>query len=167
LLGGINLYSYAGNTPINAIDPFGLETKGKGISVNAALLGGTGSYSILWVDDKQGDFGLSISHSGGGATELAGIGVFFVADSTTTAKSINDLNGISGVVGIGGDKVIGYNFEYEIGPGYTGKSHLVGVDFSVVWANLYGGVSSTKVYNFSEMLDNLLNYLFGESTECE
>jgi RHS repeat-associated protein len=167
LLGGINLYSYAVNNPVNAIDPFGLETKGKGLSINTSLLGGTGSYSLLWVDDSQGDFGLSISHLGGGATELAGVGVYFVADSTTTANSINDLNGVSGVVGLGADKVLGYNFEYEIGPGYTGKSHLMGVDFSVVPWNVYGGVSSTKVYNFSDMLDNLLDFLFGDSTDCK
>lgn len=161
MLGGINPYIYSFNSPTNLIDPWGLKTEGQGFSFGGALLGASGSLTVLLVTDDKGDSGLSVSGTFGGESELAGVSAMGVLSSTTSATSINDLNGVSGVVGIGADRFLGYNYEYEIASGYTGHSHLAGLNLSVVPFNLKGGGSVTKVYNFREMLEDFVGWLLG------
>lgn len=160
LAGGINPFVYVESDPINYKDPLGLLTNGEGFNLSVSAFGANANITFLTVEDDHGNFGLAISTAFGGAAEIIAGSAQWVFSSTTTAETINDLNGNSGVVSAGIGEILGYNYEAEYGPGYIGESHMFGLDLGVVPINLTGGVSDTKVYNFKKILDDFFDYIF-------
>jgi len=166
LIGGTNLWIYTSNNPMNLIDLLGLKTTGEGITVSFSLFGGTASYTFQFVQDDRGDFGLAISHAAGGAAEVLG-GSAMTIESSTNANSINQLSGNSVILAFGAGEKGGYNYEFEMASNYTGRNRLKGVDLGLIPVNIYGVLSNTTVYNFSEMLDNFFNFIFNRESDSE
>jgi RHS repeat-associated protein len=99
--GGINLYAYVNNDPLNATDPLGLWTFqiGASYSFNLGWIGGTFSGGLIV--DGYGNAGFYVTGGGGpgvgGSVKLGG------AAAITTAPTIMDTNGynsgVSGTIG--------------------------------------------------------------------
>jgi len=96
-LGGVNLYLFVKNNPINKTDPWGLMTLGVDRSFTAGAGGGaTGGHT--WVIDSKLNVA-KIRHSGGGSLGGVEAGGAFQLQATN-APTVNELTGSS--VSIGG-----------------------------------------------------------------
>jgi hypothetical protein len=107
--GGINLYAYVNNDPLNATDPLGLWTfqVGASYSFNWGWIGGTFSGGLIV--DGYGNAGFYGTAGGGpgagGSVKLGG------SAAITTAPTIMDTNGynsgVSGTIGVLGGAASG------------------------------------------------------------
>ncbi len=148
LAGGINLYAYGLNNPVNRVDPSGLWTLSLGVYANAALGGGGGGGTAINVGHSE-KAGWSFSLTGtaqGGA--YAGAGAFVGGGLTyTNADNVNQLNGtsyqfgraglgvgpISGAVeGVKGSDYSGGSFYLGTGLGYTANSATVSTTSTMI-----------------------------------
>lgn len=151
LAGGINLFAYVLNDPVNFIDPWGLKTYGVDFSVLVGA-GGGATGGETFVIDSNGNYGW-VDHAGGGS--LAGVeGSVAVQMQYTNADSIHDLGGVSTAIGgsvlpgIGptGEVILtgsysGWNFGISAGPSGPGEAHLMLEHATVrqtgnIWDNL-------------------------------
>ena len=102
--GGINLYVYVGNSPLNLVDPYGLTTTGSAIGgIIGGLLGGlTGSYAGSTLGALAGTVALPIGGTlvGGVGGATAG-GVLGAAAGSLLGAWIGDM--VTGGDGGGGD----------------------------------------------------------------
>ena len=114
LEGGLNLYAYVGNSPLNLLDPYGLTTTGSAIGgIIGGLLGGlTGSYVGSTLGALAGTVALPI-----GGTLVGGVG-------GATA---------GGVLGAGAGSLLGA----WIGDLLTGVERDNGEDCDQEWADAY------------------------------
>ncbi len=131
--GGVNYYLYALNNPLSYYDPFGLDTWGGGIQVQAGA-GASGSAFVGVVGDSTGQVGVSVTVGAGGS---GGAGASVTGEFTTTnAPSIQDTAGTGGQAGVQvgpfpptGGLVIGAGI--VSGSGYTGGSVNIGYGIPV------------------------------------
>jgi RHS repeat-associated protein len=160
LLGGINLWTYSGLNPINAIDPFGLDTAEWGASGTIAAIGAAVDFTLTVARDTKGDVGLVLSFSKGGYSEVLGGSIHGIR-GTTDAKSINNLRGSSAKVGIGGGgRGISGAYEHVISSEYSGNYIEAGFGESVVPVDMYGMQTSSYVINFNDLVEALFNAIF-------
>jgi uncharacterized protein RhaS with RHS repeats len=98
--GGINLYAYVGNDPLNNVDPLGLWTfqVGGSFSINLGWIGGQINAGI--VVDGYGNAGFFVT--GGGGPGAGGAVKFGGGAAITTAPRILDLNGYNSGVSLTG-----------------------------------------------------------------
>jgi RHS repeat-associated protein len=123
--GGINLYGYVANNPINLWDPLGLWVFGGGVNITAGLGVGV-DINIQLVVDTQG--GVGLSYNGGLKLGLwAGLGLS-PAGSVSTACTIDDTTGPGGGVDV--DFLVG-SVAATVGSGNN----------EVDWRELFGGHS--------------------------
>jgi len=144
--GGLNLYTYVGNNPLNWIDPFGLESLDEEEPHHMFLYGGSITGGAAWggTFGVQNIFGtdLAFVHAGGGG--YGGIGVSATVDFSYARGSLNNLNGIFATSG--GSMAVPYpGGPFSIGlEGCVGDTHggtlSVGIGASVAPAELHGFV---------------------------
>jgi len=99
--GGLNLYGYVGNNPINGIDPLGLWTFGFGGQAGGSLYLGSGHISlggyIGHSQDSGWSFGILLQVAEGPSAGYAGEVGGFVG--VTNAKCVKQLENLGGSVG--------------------------------------------------------------------
>lgn len=118
--GGVNLYRYVGNNPVNQTDPLGLFAiqVGVGGGFTAALTGGGEVTYALVITTDNIDFGAVGTVEGGGAIGAGGSG-FGTVTFSPWARCLQDLLGTDinasasgGVIGVLGGS-LGFNSEGE------------------------------------------------------
>ena len=130
--GGINLYGYVGNTPVNATDPLGLLTFSLGFGVNlGAGLGG--NFTVGGIVDGNGNFGFFQSLGGGvnvGTPEEGG-GLYA---SVSNAPDLDSYKECAGEVSGHGGAGLGASVDYSTwgnGGGPNGDQTYHEVGFTV------------------------------------
>jgi len=98
--GGLNLYGYVGNNPINFYDPLGLWTFQVGVTIGFNYGWGNFFYSIGISGDTQGN--INRYHTGGAGAALAAGAVFGVTVQVSNAKCNKNLSGPFGYASVGG-----------------------------------------------------------------
>ncbi len=125
--GGINLYRYCLNDPLNYIDPSGLWTFGIGISFNFQIGPININFSGGFVIDGHGNVGTYVTPGGGlGVGGKASVGLGF---SGSNAKTICDLGGPFGNVNFGGG--LGPDAEVNTFAGNSPDGSVLGGGFSL------------------------------------
>jgi len=137
--GGISLYQFVYNNPINEIDPFGLWTFGIGLQFSGELalaLGGSGGFYIgRNPDNGHWSVGFLFGPSGGaGGPASLGGGVFA---QVTTAKCVDQLKGLGFQMGgsageaiTGGADFVG-GLDNDLKVSYTGGQVGIGLGAKV------------------------------------
>ncbi|MEW6142995.1 MAG: RHS repeat-associated core domain-containing protein [Chloroflexota bacterium] len=149
----LNRYTYVFNVPLRYTDPEGWWTFGFGFQIGGGAGGGVG-FAILFVIDLEGNVGVLWSAGGGGYGGVSGSGG--VQFQTTSANTINDLEGVSTQVGgstelpnvaigragvsVGGELVTG---PAKSGGSYTGVNVNIGVGGGLGPAELHGNVEKS------------------------
>jgi RHS repeat-associated protein len=159
--GGMNLYKYASNNPVNLTDPLGLWTVGIGISGTSgagAAVGGSG----MIVVDGYGNIGFMESGGGGsmGGIGSSGGGTFQI----TTADTIYNLRGTSVQTGFSFNPTIGgisVGGELITGPGYVGVSINIGIGAGLTVVELhslveYSGVQGRNLSDIINFIEDLV-----------
>jgi len=140
--GGVNLYGFVGNNPVNWIDFFGQKTVGFGIGGQAGFFGFAGGSVGIVVDDWN-QIGIAVTGElgamAGASASLAG--QFSISD----ADNIQQLGGKGVVGGISAGEGIVGGGEYFGGQGYNGVNISGGVGVGTP-AEGHAGVSGTKVW---------------------
>ena len=154
LFGGINLFEYSLNNPINSIDPLGLLTLGYDVSVTAgAGAGATAGYTYV-IDSN---FNIAkIRHSGGGGfggVSAGGASQFQV----TNAPTIHHLTGTSVSTGFSvGPKVVEATAEWIVMPGgYQGANFGLGASIGPSPIEIHSMVEISQV----EWKMNLIDFI--------
>jgi RHS repeat-associated protein len=166
LSGGIHLFLYASNNPVNYTDQFGLDTTGKGVNINLAAIGFSGNANIQIVSDNTGDQGIAITVGGGGYSEVAG-GSLQYTTGATNATSINALAGTSTLAG-GGIVVpplpgfgIALTGDFVFTEDYKGKFFSLGPNVGFSPIEVYAMRAKTYVINYSDLIEAILFPLLG------
>jgi RHS repeat-associated protein len=135
--GGINLYRYCLNDPLNYIDPSGLWTFGIGVTFNFQIGPININFSGGFVIDGHGNVGTYVTPGGGlGVGGKASVGLGF---SGSNAKTICDLGGPFGNVNFGGG--LGPDAEVNTFAGNSPDGTVLGGGFSL-GVGVGGGGSS-------------------------
>jgi hypothetical protein len=125
--GGINLYGFVGNSPINAVDVNGLWTCGIGLTINFQIGIININYSRGFVVDGEGRCGVYSAPGGGvGAGAHASGGLSFTASN---AKTIDDLNGWFGNASVGAGA--GIDGSVELFAGNSDNGQVIGGGFTL------------------------------------
>jgi RHS repeat-associated protein len=192
LLGGINLYIYTSNNPINAIDPIGLRDKYIGFGGPdgwrrfSAALSSTNKSSGR---SSGGTVGVGVGGTGGGgaAGSFSGMlvvdtkGNFGFVESAggggmggvggsggiiiqvTNAKDIYQLKGLSTQTGGSIGEGLTVGIEYIIGDGYTGVNFTFGPGGGWTPVELHSVAEYAAVQGHSiEDILNFINQLLSE-----
>lgn len=116
--GGINLYAYVGNNPINGIDPLGLWTASLGISFSkSTVVAGGVTYGVIV--DGNGSVGVFRTYSiGTGVGGSADVGVY---GSVSNAPNIENYKDFSTDFSISGGDTVGGSLDYSTWPTGGGK----------------------------------------------
>ena len=143
--GGLNVYAYVGNDPLNLLDPLGLWTLQVGFSFYAGgwWLGGQVSFGV--VADSHGNAGYYGTVGGGptvGGGLKAGIG-----GAVSSAPTINDLNGPGAGVSVVAGAGVGGSFDWSKGTTQAGQTYNSwgGSVGPAVGAAISAGPSGTSV----------------------
>jgi RHS repeat-associated protein len=168
LAGGINMYAYVGNSPLNFIDPLGLDTYSIGVFGNAAFgFGGGGGLFINIGHSAQNGWSFSITGTAQGGA-IAGGGAFIGgAFNYTTACNVNQLNGTATQFGRSG--LFNAAVEAIRGPNYWGGGIMGGVGAGYTANSLTASTTSAIVQYQDGVLsfgnsgtDSIWSYDFGE-----
>jgi len=161
LEGGLNLYVFCGNNPVNYRDPLGLWTitLGGGGNIQAvAALGGDVGYSIGYSPTSGFSHGPIGSVNVGVGTPAGFAGGFI---QWTDAESVDDLQGFSlqtglGIdvgVAVGADLVMGFDASsldlLLSGPTYQGGQVNLGIGFSPLVAEIHTYLAGSVGYSFN------------------
>jgi RHS repeat-associated protein len=142
--GGINLFAYVQNNPINREDPFGLRTTA--VRFNFTFI--TADFTIGAVWDDKGNFGTQITPAMG-LSISAGVTVGF---TVTDAPCIDNLNGMGTVAGVAASVPFAAPLQFEFGhvwsgwptPGQYANSSYTGWDFGVLGVGI--GLPTLQVF---------------------
>ena len=159
--GDVNLYVYAGNNPVNRVDPEGLRTWSLGISGSAGLGvgGGGGIFLNVGHDSSQGLLeGWSASMTvTAGAGAYGGIGAGTQVQVTTTdACNVSQLNGAGMAFGSSAGAGIQGGAEYvtNIGGTVEGASYYLGYGTRSTFASLVStyafGTTTSPIFSVSQ-----------------
>ena len=143
-MGGLNLYAYVGNNPINREDPFGLRTAA--VRFNFTFI--TADFTIGAVWDDKGNIGIQITPAMG-LSVSAGVTVGF---TVTDAPCIDNLNGMGTVAGVAASVPYAGPLQFEFGhvwsgwptPGQYANSSYTGWDFGVLGVGI--GLPTPQVF---------------------
>lgn len=169
--GGVNVYSYAVNSPINRVDPAGLWVASVGNFGSAGAGVGGHSQASLAVD-SSGNVGVVLTQSGGAQAGVSGsVGI---VGGVSSAPTIYDQAGPSAIAG-GSGGVLGSagvdasvfqdragntqgSLELQIGVGTGADAHLQA-----------GATTVIPLFNIPDALAGLLGALgdlFGGQEDC-
>lgn len=144
--GGVNLYAYVGNDPLNLVDPFGEAT---------LQIGLTGSLSLPFGIVVPLGVGIAIDTSGHvGLYNYTGIGVQLGASAeagisiqVSNAKTISDLTGPFLNASAHGGTGLGGSVDYFRGPSANGQVSGNGVTLGgAVGASVSAALTNTDIY---------------------
>jgi RHS repeat-associated protein len=159
LEGGINLFIYVQNSPINYIDPLGLWTVAIGVSgTGGAGMGASGTVMIAF--DGHGNIGFIESGGGGGYAGVGGSAGGII--QVTNADSIYDLRGFSAQTGISFSWGPSVGAEWVVGIGYMGVNITFGLGGGLSPVEMhsiaeYAAVQGVSIYDIIDFIKNLLN----------
>jgi RHS repeat-associated protein len=146
--GGLNLYGYVGNSPIQYIDPLGLFTGSVGLNVTGGVgVGLTSGFSVAW--DGSNILPAVQWQLGGGP--YIGVGGGVSLDVTlTNAKSVEQLTGPGwqGEVSVGEGLIPAVNVVG--GQGYEGVSLGLGLGLKTPFPPVEGHYNKTSTGNIWE-----------------
>ena len=145
----MNLYQYCFNSPINWIDPFGLNTRQGGFTFSGAF-GGGGMISFGYVNDDNGNFGVYFTFGGGGGTPGGSI---VWSQAYTNANNACDLKGEAGQTGSSGTLGASVGADAIVGNGYTGIEANIGVGFKIP-LEFHGQATNTHIKTWN--IDNAI-----------
>ncbi len=97
--GDEDVYGYCLDDPVNGVDPVGLETKGRDLSLSASGFGGRIEVGIGYHKDENGGQAIVPHFDYGASSEFGLSGT--VTHQDTTAESVNDLGGTAMILGGG------------------------------------------------------------------
>jgi hypothetical protein len=138
--GGVNLYAYVGNDPLNLADPFGLYTLQLGVAVGGTYFG---------IVIPQAGFGLVVDTQGNiGSYKYVGVGVGIGASAgvggsvqVSNAQTIYDLSGAFSNTSLHGGAGLGGSVDYFTGSSPNGPVFGGGITFG---ASEGGSVSASR-----------------------
>ena len=120
--GGLHLYAYVQNDPLNGTDPLGLWTLQVGVSFYGGAWWLGGQVNVGIVADSHGNAGF-YGTAGGGPTAGVGLKLVGIGGAYSNAPTINDLNGpgagVSAVAGTG----LGGSIDWSQGHTNSGTSY--------------------------------------------
>jgi RHS repeat-associated protein len=130
--GGVNLFTYVGNNPLNYVDPYGLWTIQIGFSGSGgAAAGGTAGAGIVFGYSRENGFQFGTYEVVGGGG-YGGVGASGVIDLTWSPNTdICDLRGIAGTVGGSVGSPISVGGEVNIPQGDASPSYTISGGFGV------------------------------------
>jgi RHS repeat-associated protein len=144
--GGLNLFDYVGNDPIDWIDSCGLWTFGFGVQGSYGFAGGGAAIQVGFYFGRNPDTGkwsggfLFGPAAGGGGPASVGGGGFV---QWTSAKCVGQLKGLGGQTGGSGGEGMSLGGDAVYGSGYGGGQFNFGTSVGVPWeAHSYGTLTA-------------------------
>lgn len=161
---GVNFYAYAQNNPINANDPYGLETWSGmvNLNLNTPFFQGGGGTALNFGVDNHGRVSFSITGTfGGGAGTGAGASLGLTGSYTNSSNGVDSLLG-SGTVEASRSLNSKWTGTGIFNEGYEGGAvtfNLRGLDFTDPAISARAGVSVTNTSAIVQYQDGKLEFL--------